>query len=151
VYWATTAAAAGLPFWLIKVMGRWSSDTYQTYLHCPSNLIYSVLQLLAHTDAANSHCESLTTLSNQYYKVSRLYPVLYAMNACPSYHILSISPQSFAWAIRMIPKVVWQHTTFVLCIATNYYCAVHCCHFLLVLYITGAIVCLCCMLPPTFV
>ena len=29
---ASTAAAAGLPDWLIKVLGRWSSDCYQLYI-----------------------------------------------------------------------------------------------------------------------
>jgi len=117
--------------WLIKGMGRWSSDAYQTYLHCPSNLICSVLfSYLPTLMQRNSHRGSLTTLPNQYYKISRLYPILYAMHA---YHILSISPQSFAWAIRMIPKVVWQHTTFVIT------CVVYCYHLLL-----------CCALLPFF-
>ena len=39
---ATTAAAAGLPSWLIKTLGRWSSDAYLTYVHCPKNVIASV-------------------------------------------------------------------------------------------------------------
>lgn len=39
---ATTAAAAGLPTWLIKTLGRWSSDAYLTYVHCPNNVIASV-------------------------------------------------------------------------------------------------------------
>ena len=38
---ATTAAAAGLPTWLIKTLGRWSSDAYLTY-DCPTNVIASV-------------------------------------------------------------------------------------------------------------
>ena len=29
---ASTAAAAGLPDWLIKVLDRWSSDCYQLYI-----------------------------------------------------------------------------------------------------------------------
>jgi len=130
VHWATTAAAAGLPSWLIKVMGWWSSDTYQTYLRLPTLM------------QCNSHCGSLTTLSNQYYKVSRLYPVLYAMHAYPRYHILSISPQPFAWAVHMMYNAT-VHTKG--CLATYYFCyylciAVHCCHF-----------CLCCTLPmPLF-
>ena len=36
------AAPAGLPSWLIKTLGRWSSDTYLTYVHCPKNVIASV-------------------------------------------------------------------------------------------------------------
>jgi hypothetical protein len=36
---ATTAAAAGLQDWEIKLMGRWNSDTYQQYIKAPINLI----------------------------------------------------------------------------------------------------------------
>ena len=32
---ASTAAAAGLPDWLLKVLGRWSSDCYQIYICTP--------------------------------------------------------------------------------------------------------------------
>ena len=32
---ATTAAAAGVPSWLIKVLGRWSSDCYERYIRTP--------------------------------------------------------------------------------------------------------------------
>ena len=32
---ATTAAEAGVPAWLIKTMGRWSSDAYQVYIRTP--------------------------------------------------------------------------------------------------------------------
>ena len=49
---ATTAAAASLPAWLIKDMGRWSSDAYQTYIRCPTSVLQSIPQLLAQTDAA---------------------------------------------------------------------------------------------------
>ena len=36
---ASTAAAAGLPDWLIKVVGRWSSDCYQIYIHTSDDVI----------------------------------------------------------------------------------------------------------------
>lgn len=49
---ATTAAAAGLPSWLIKAMGRWSSDAYQSYIQCPASILQSIPQLLSQTDAA---------------------------------------------------------------------------------------------------
>jgi len=39
---ATTAAAAGLPAWLIKAMGRWSSEAYQTYIHCTTPMLQSI-------------------------------------------------------------------------------------------------------------
>ena len=48
---ATTAAAAGLPVWLIKTLGRWSSDAYQTYIQCPSEILQSIPALLARADA----------------------------------------------------------------------------------------------------
>ena len=39
---ATTAAAAGLPAWLIKSLGRWSSDAYQTYIqYSPETLRFA--------------------------------------------------------------------------------------------------------------
>ena len=50
---ATTAAAAGLPVWLIKTLGRWSSNAYQSYIRCPIAITSSVPKLLAKTDAAN--------------------------------------------------------------------------------------------------
>jgi len=59
---ATTAAAAGLPAWLIKAMGRWSSDAYQTYIssdayqtyiRCLISVLQSIPWLLAQTDATH--------------------------------------------------------------------------------------------------
>lgn len=44
---ATTAGAAGLPDWLIKVLGRWKSDAYQTYIKTPQDTILKVPQSLA--------------------------------------------------------------------------------------------------------
>ena len=37
----SSAAAAGLPDWLIKVMGRWSSDCYQLYIRTPKQVLLS--------------------------------------------------------------------------------------------------------------
>ena len=42
---ATTAAAAGLPTWLIKTLGRWSSNAYLSYVRCPIDVIASVPKL----------------------------------------------------------------------------------------------------------
>ena len=39
---ATTAAAAGLPAWLIKILGRWRSDSYERYIHLPQATILPV-------------------------------------------------------------------------------------------------------------
>ena len=44
---ATTAAAAGLPTWLIKTLGRWSSNAYLTYVRCPNSVIASVPKTLS--------------------------------------------------------------------------------------------------------
>ena len=43
---ATTAAAAGLPSWLIKVLGRWSSDCYERYVRDPQETLLAVSKKL---------------------------------------------------------------------------------------------------------
>ena len=48
---ATTAAAAGLPSWLIQTLGRWSSDCYRRYIHMASNTLCKVAAQLASTSA----------------------------------------------------------------------------------------------------
>ena len=44
---ASVAAAAGLPDWLIKVLGRWSSDCYQLYIRAPQSTLESVAPRMA--------------------------------------------------------------------------------------------------------
>ena len=44
---ASSAAAAGLPDWLIKVMGRWSSDCYQLYIRTPTQVLLSAAPRMA--------------------------------------------------------------------------------------------------------
>ena len=44
---ASTAAAAGLPDWLIKVLGRWSSDCYQIYIRTPESVLLSAAPEMA--------------------------------------------------------------------------------------------------------
>ena len=45
---ATTSASVGLPPWLIKTLGRWSSDCYERYIQCPHSLLSGVsCQLLS--------------------------------------------------------------------------------------------------------
>ena len=39
---ATTATSVGLPPWLIKTLGRWSSDCYERYVKCPNSLLSQV-------------------------------------------------------------------------------------------------------------
>ena len=50
---ATTAAAAGLPPALIKTLGRWKNNAYETYVQYPPLSLYAVSSLLAHTHASN--------------------------------------------------------------------------------------------------
>ena len=50
---ATTAAAAGLPSWLIKTLGRWASNAYLTYIHQQPALTSQIYELLLHTDASS--------------------------------------------------------------------------------------------------
>jgi len=50
---ATTAAAAGLPAWMIKSLGRWASNAYLSYIHCQPSRTPAIHRLLAHTDASN--------------------------------------------------------------------------------------------------
>ena len=46
---ASAAAAAGLPDWLIIVLGRWSSDCYQIYIRTPESVILSAAPRMART------------------------------------------------------------------------------------------------------
>ena len=43
---ATTAASANLPPWLIKVLGRWSSDCFERYIKTPPSVLAQVPQTL---------------------------------------------------------------------------------------------------------
>ena len=43
---ATTAASANLPPWLIKVLGRWSSDCFERYIKTPPSVLAQVSQKL---------------------------------------------------------------------------------------------------------
>ena len=46
---ATTAAKAKLPSWLIKTLGRWSSDCYERYIKTPSTTLSAVSAVLVKT------------------------------------------------------------------------------------------------------
>ena len=46
---ATTTAAAGLPSWLIKQLGRWNSTCFETYIRIPDSTIQQTGQLLCRT------------------------------------------------------------------------------------------------------
>ncbi len=44
---ATTAAAVGVPSWLIQDLGRWASDCYKRYIECPEAVLLPVASSLA--------------------------------------------------------------------------------------------------------
>ena len=44
---ATSAAIAGVPDHLIKVLGRWESDAYQLYIRTPADTLTAVSQIIA--------------------------------------------------------------------------------------------------------
>ena len=50
---ATTAAAAGIPAWLIKTLGRWNSNGYLAYIRCPSTILSAVPLVLSGVDATH--------------------------------------------------------------------------------------------------
>ncbi len=43
---ATSAAAKGLPPWLIKTMGRWTSDCYERYIRTPDTILIKASQTI---------------------------------------------------------------------------------------------------------
>ena len=45
---ATAAASVGLPPWLVKTLGRWSSDCYERYIQCPQSILSGVASKLLH-------------------------------------------------------------------------------------------------------
>lgn len=45
---ATAAAAAGVPAYLIKMLGRWESEAYQLYIRTPRETLASISQAIAH-------------------------------------------------------------------------------------------------------
>ena len=51
---AMTAAAAGLPRWLIQQLGRWNSDCFRTYIRIPQQTIVNTTKLLATTNRQGS-------------------------------------------------------------------------------------------------
>jgi len=46
---ATTAASVGLPPWLVKTLGRWSSDCYERYIQCPHSVLSGVSKKLVNS------------------------------------------------------------------------------------------------------
>ena len=60
---ATTAAAAGLPAWLIKILGRWRSDSYERYIHLPQATILQVPTTMVAYHQNHTGVENLTTFN----------------------------------------------------------------------------------------
>ena len=60
---ATTAAAAGLSAWLIKILGRWRSDSYQRYIHLPQATILQVPTTMVAYHQNHTGVENLTTFN----------------------------------------------------------------------------------------
>ena len=46
---ATSAAAAGMADWEIKVLGRWTSDTYHRYIRTPTSLLVGFANRMTQT------------------------------------------------------------------------------------------------------
>ena len=46
---ATAAAAAGVPPYFIRMLGRWKSEAYQSYIRTPRESLASISQLLVGT------------------------------------------------------------------------------------------------------
>eukprot|EP00794_Sanderia_malayensis_P012898 gene12898-biopygen10284 len=47
---ATSAAAAKMPSWLIKTLGRWTSDCYERYVRTPETVLLEASKNLSRTD-----------------------------------------------------------------------------------------------------
>lgn len=58
---ATTAAAAGIPSWLIKILGRWRSDSYERYIHLPQATILQVPATMAAYQQDHTPTQNLAT------------------------------------------------------------------------------------------
>ena len=67
---ASTTAAAGLPDWLMKVLGRWSSDCYQLYIRTPQPALLSASACMAGVLSADSLAQIVTSVSFLSYTVS---------------------------------------------------------------------------------
>ena len=50
---ATAAAAAGLPPWQIKNLGRWTSDCYERYVGTPASVLAAASKALVKSDERN--------------------------------------------------------------------------------------------------
>ena len=60
---ATTAAATGLPTWLIKILDCWHSDSYEMYLHLTQATILQVPITMVAYHQNHTGVENLTTFN----------------------------------------------------------------------------------------
>ena len=67
---ATTAAAAGIPAWLIKVLGRWSSDCYERYIRTPQETLLAIPKQLSMN--CSNNCRSDRSLLSIWWLLLRL-------------------------------------------------------------------------------
>ena len=57
---ATPAAAAGVPDWFIKVLGRWSSDCYERHINTPSAIFDRMPSMLCSLERPNyERCQTV--------------------------------------------------------------------------------------------
>ena len=59
---ATTAAAAGIPTWLVMKLCRWTSNAYRSYIHCPTITTSAIPKIFSRTGASkptSMQCRSI--------------------------------------------------------------------------------------------
>ena len=61
---ATTAAAASLPLCLIKILGRWRSDSYERYIHLPQATLLLVPSTMAAYHQNHTKTNTLIFVNN---------------------------------------------------------------------------------------
>jgi len=76
---ATIAAAAGLPDWLIKALGRWNSNAYQLYIHSSPNMLESVPAQLVRVNIPNGEEATLNI---------NIKKLIWYINYCHCPHVL---------------------------------------------------------------
>ena len=79
----TTAAAAGIPAWLIKVLGRWSSDCYERYIRTPQETLLAIPKQLS------MNCSNNCRLDRSLLSTWRLLPIILFLGSVRSHFLLS--------------------------------------------------------------
>jgi len=86
---ATTAAAEGFPAWLIKSLGRWSSDAYLTYIRYLQEVIQNYPSRLARANV--THQQSWIPVNTNSLRALQHYPHNIITLLLHKYTILSLS------------------------------------------------------------